>query len=212
MEFIETFFIVAIVVLPILFIGHLFHTSDFTKSSSHDDYPYEKVTISNMEDDTGRYYVSQVYYNKRIKEYHAIICARHGDGMKFADSTTLEGLQCKIDEAYKKLAEEEKEEKEFRKWAKENDFPLSQTCNTIEVNYRINSSNDCDEGSFDMNVSERIYNWLEDADSAGEILDSEYISDNKPGLHRKIQKAIKENMTAIIDDEEFCDIEYDLTV
>ncbi len=66
--------------------------------------------------------------------------------------------------------------------------------NTIEITYSVFGFEEAGETSFDMNVSENIYNKLQDALLEGEVLDDYYISNNMKGLHKKILKAIRSNM------------------
>lgn len=64
----------------------------------------------------------------------------------------------------------------------------------IEITYTVLGFEEAGETTFDMEVSDRQYERLEDAELDGELLDSDYISENMPGLHKKILKAIRENM------------------
>ena len=66
--------------------------------------------------------------------------------------------------------------------------------NEIEVTYTVFGFEEAGETSFDMDVSDNLYNKLQDAEECGESLDSDYISEEMPGIHRKILKAIHENM------------------
>lgn len=64
----------------------------------------------------------------------------------------------------------------------------------IEITYTVLGFEEAGETTFDMEVSDRQYERLEDAELDGELLDSDYMSDNMPGLHKKILDAIRENM------------------
>lgn len=66
--------------------------------------------------------------------------------------------------------------------------------NEIEITYTVFGFEEAGETSFDMDVSDSIYNKLQDAEDEGELLDSDYISEEMPGIHRKILKAIRKNM------------------
>ena len=66
--------------------------------------------------------------------------------------------------------------------------------NSIEITYTVFGFDEAGETSFDMEVSDHLYNKLQDAEDEGEMLDSDYISEEMPGIHRKILKAIRENM------------------
>ena len=65
---------------------------------------------------------------------------------------------------------------------------------SIEVTYTVMGFGEAGETTFDMDVSEKVYDTLQEADDEGELLDSEYISENHRNIHRKILKAIRENM------------------
>ena len=83
---------------------------------------------------------------------------------------------------------------------------------TIEVSYTVYGHDDLDEISVEVEVNEREQEWLTDKDEEGEYLDSDFISENRRGLHKRILRAIREDIeyeqdndeTAIDDD----DIEY----
>lgn len=66
--------------------------------------------------------------------------------------------------------------------------------NTIIITYTMFGFDEAGETSFEMDVSDGIYEKLQNAEDEGEMLDSEFISDEMPGIHRKILKAIRENM------------------
>ena len=65
---------------------------------------------------------------------------------------------------------------------------------SIEVTYTVSGFDEAGETTFEMDVSEKVYDTLQEADDEGELLDSEYISENHRNIHRKILKAIRENM------------------
>lgn len=49
-----------------------------------------------------------------------------------------------------------------------------------------------DEGyECEMEISDNLYERLEEYDNDGEILDKDFISEEMPGLHKRILKAIK---------------------
>lgn len=64
----------------------------------------------------------------------------------------------------------------------------------IQVTYKVLGFEEAGETSFYMEVSEKQYEKLEDAEFEGEFLDSDYLSENMRGLHKKILKAIRNNM------------------
>ena len=87
---------------------------------------------------------------------------------------------------------------------------------TIEVSYTVYGHDDLDEISVEVEVNEREQEWLTEKDEDGEYLDSDFISENRRGLHKRILRAIREDIeyeqdndeTAIDDD----DIEYTITL
>lgn len=64
----------------------------------------------------------------------------------------------------------------------------------IEVTYSVFGFDETGETSFIMEISDNNYDRLYDAELDGEFLDSEYISDEFPGVHKRILKAIRRNM------------------
>ena len=64
----------------------------------------------------------------------------------------------------------------------------------IEITYKVGGCEEAGETSFDMEISEKQYERLSDADDEGELLDSDFLSEEMPGIHKKILKAIRENM------------------
>lgn len=65
---------------------------------------------------------------------------------------------------------------------------------TIEVTYTVFGFEGAGETTFGMDVSERNYNRLQDAEDEGEILDQDFISTEMKGLHKKILREIRNNM------------------
>ena len=88
---------------------------------------------------------------------------------------------------------------------------------SIEVSYSILGYDDVGETTFNVDVKERDYDWLTNKDEDGEYLDSDFISENRRGLHKRILRAIRENMEDeleiddldLVDDD---DIEYTVTI
>jgi hypothetical protein len=74
------------------------------------------------------------------------------------------------------------------------DLDLDIDSYSIEVTYTVMGFDEAGETTFEMDVSEKMYDTLQEADDEGELLDSEYISENHRNIHRKILKAIRENM------------------
>ena len=89
------------------------------------------------------------------------------------------------------------------------DFDLN---NSIGITYSVFGFEKAGETSFEMSISENIYEKLENAMLEGEVLDDYYISNNMKGLHKKILKAIRRNMyeegqdinDGIIEERLFC--------
>ena len=88
---------------------------------------------------------------------------------------------------------------------------------TIEVSYSVFGYDEIDEMTIDVNVKEREYDFLMNQEEEGEYLDSEFISEHRRGLHKRILRAIRENMEdeEVIDNPDLIDdddIEYTITV
>lgn len=66
--------------------------------------------------------------------------------------------------------------------------------NSIEITYTAFGFEEAGETTFEMDVNDRLYDRLQDAEEEGEVLDSDYISEAMPGIHKKILKAIRRNM------------------
>ena len=64
----------------------------------------------------------------------------------------------------------------------------------IEVTYSVFGCEDAGETTFIMEISDNQYDKLYDADLDGETLDSFYLSDEIPSIHKRILKAIRKNM------------------
>ena len=73
---------------------------------------------------------------------------------------------------------------------------------TIEVSYTVYGHDDLDEVSIDVEVKERELEWLTEKDEDGEYLDSDFISENRRGLHKRILRAIREDIEYEQDDDE----------
>ena len=97
-----------------------------------------------------------------------------------------------------------------------NDYHSYDDGETIEVSYTVYGHDDLDEVSVDVEVKERELEWLTEKDEDGEYLDSEYISENRRGLHKRILRAIREDIEYVQDDDETTidddDIEYTITL
>lgn len=114
-----------------------------------------------------------------------------------------------------------KEVKDLEKYNNRIDKPTPSSYSTydeetIEISYTILCREDLGENTFDMDVKERDYDWLTDKEEEGEYLDSDFISENRRGLHKRIVKAIRQNMEEELFEETFSlvddEIEYTITV
>lgn len=72
------------------------------------------------------------------------------------------------------------------------DFPHPGDC--IEITYSVLGYEEAGETTFDMDVNEKDKRWLSGAEDDGEYLDSDYISENRVGLHKRILRAIRKDM------------------
>ena len=97
-----------------------------------------------------------------------------------------------------------------------NDYHSYDDGETIEVSYTVYGHDDLDEVSVDVEVKERELEWLTEKDEDGEYLDSEFISENRRGLHKRILRAIREDIEYVQDDDEIDieddDIDYTITL
>lgn len=75
--------------------------------------------------------------------------------------------------------------------------------NLIEVTYSAFEFDEIGETTFVMEISENELEWMLDMEDDGEILDSEFMSEKRRSLHRKILKAIFNDMEERgMDDED----------
>lgn len=65
---------------------------------------------------------------------------------------------------------------------------------TIEVTYTVFGYDRLGETIFDMEVKDKEYEWLENAEGEEGELTSDYISENHQSLHKRIIKAIRNDM------------------
>lgn len=120
-----------------------------------------------------------------------------------------------IDEEPQSMEETDSEEKGF-----EDDmtgaYQSFDNGDTIEVSYSVFGDYYLDDITIDVDVKEREYDWLTEKEDEGEDLDSDFISENRKGLHKRILRAIRENIeyeqdndSTTIDD---VDIDYTVTL
>lgn len=74
------------------------------------------------------------------------------------------------------------------------DYDLPHPGNCIEITSSVTGYEEAGETAFDMYVNEKDKRWLSDAEDDGEYWDSEYISENRVGLHKRILRAIRKDM------------------
>lgn len=72
--------------------------------------------------------------------------------------------------------------------------PYSDYDETIEVSYTVNGLDDYGETTIDVEIKEYDYDWLSNKEDEGEYLDSDFVSENRRGLHRRILRAIRDNI------------------
>ena len=86
----------------------------------------------------------------------------------------------------------------------------------IEVSYTILGHDDFNDISVDVDIKERELEWLTEKDEEGEYLDSDFISENRKGLHKRILRAIREDIEYMYDEDgstiDDDDIEYTVTL
>lgn len=69
--------------------------------------------------------------------------------------------------------------------------------NTIEITYSVFGYDEIGETSFELDVSDKVYDKLQEAEDDGEDLDSDFISNDLGKIHHIILRAIRENMAEL---------------
>jgi len=64
----------------------------------------------------------------------------------------------------------------------------------INVTYSVFGYEEAGETDFEMELSHNDFRWLQNADADGVFLNNEFIAENRKRLHRKILRAIRNNM------------------
>ena len=64
----------------------------------------------------------------------------------------------------------------------------------INITYSVFGYEEAGETDFEMELSHNDFLWLQNADDEGVFLDNEFIAENRRRLHRKILRAIRNNM------------------
>lgn len=206
----ETF--LAIVILVFIFIMLFSYLLSHATMASKSSFPsQEDIHLRNMEDASGRFYVD--FYRGPYYEgdrWEAIVKAkkRKGGYMEFVKGDSQRELENKIDEAYKTLSEQWERENEALlkkgidpdRYFEELELGLLETHNSIEITYSVFGYDRLGETTFDIEVKDKEYEWLQNAEGEEGELTSGYISENRPSLHKRIIKAIRNNMK-----DEACD-------
>lgn len=194
--------ILAFLILIILIIG--FAASRAKEESDRiDDLSTGNAQLRNMRDSTGHFYVARFhapYYRDGNWEATIESDDRPGYYTSVNGKTKIE-LEKNIDDVYRKLKEQwDKEDLmafkigvnpyELYKKSPETSTYSSDILNSMEITFSVFGYEELRNTTFDMKVKDTDYEWLQDA----EELESDYISENREGLHKKIIRAIRENM------------------
>ena len=193
-----TLFIIAIIVLVFSILLNASKTSKSSLPSKED------IHLRNMEDASGRFYVDFFkgpYYAGDTWEA-TVKAKKRGGYIEFVKGDSQIGLEKKIDNAYILLSEQWERENEALlkkgidpdKYFEELALELSDIPDSIEVTYSVFGYDRLGETSFDMEVKSKDYEWLQDVEGEEDGLTSDYISENRPGLHKRIIKSIRKNM------------------
>jgi len=199
-----TLFIIAIIVLVFSILLNASKTSKSSLPSKED------IHLRNMEDASGRFYVDFFkgpYYAGDTWEA-TVKAKKRGGYIEFVKGDSQIGLEKKIDNAYILLSEQWERENEALlkkgidpdRYFEELSLGLLDIPDRIEVTYTIFDYDRLGETTFDMEVKDKDYEWLQNAEGEEGELTSDYISENRPGLHKRIIKAIRNNMK-----DEACD-------
>lgn len=197
----EVFFIISLITFAVVFFFKLLSESAYTSP------PEEENTLRNMRDSTGHFYVSRFHapnYHGGYWDATIMSHERAGYYTCVQGKTKIE-LEKNIDDTYRKLKEQwDKEDllafkkginpyelyRKATETSTEGFTDSSDDLNSIEVTYSVFGYDELGDTTFDMDVKDSDYEWLEDA----EDLDSAYISENRKGLHKRIIRAIRKNM------------------
>ena len=203
-----------LLVLLFIILGVIIVFSFITSSASATSKPSlpskEDIHLRNMEDSSGRFYVDFYrgpYYHG--DNWEAIVKAKKREGyFELIRGNSQRHLESKIDEIYTKFAEQWEKENEMLlnkgidpdRYFEELALGLLDIPNRIDVTYTVFGYDRLGETTFDIEVKDKEYEWLENAEGEEGEITSDYISENRPGLHKRIIKAIRNNMK-----EEACD-------
>lgn len=173
------------------------------ESDRTDDLSSENAQLRNMRDSTGHFYVARFhapYYKDDNWEATIESDDRPGYYTSVNGKTKIE-LEKNIDDVYRKHKEQWDREDlmafkigvnpyELYKKSPETSTSSSDFLNSIEVTFSVFGYDELRDTTFDMKVKDSDYEWLQDA----EELESDHISKNRERLHKKIIRAIRENM------------------
>ena len=87
---------------------------------------------------------------------------------------------------------------------------------TLEVSYTVFCHDDLNDISVNVDIKDHELEWLKEKDEEGEYLDSDFVSENHKGLHKRILRAIREDIEYMYDEDgstiDDDDIEYTVTL
>lgn len=149
---------------------------------------------------------------KRItKEDILCVGADHSDESKVVTLNYQSYLEAK-----QKTEQSQPIEKENISEASQSTDEVTYDDDSIEVCYTVFGHDNLDDISVEVDIKERELDWLTEREEEGEYLDSDFISENRKGLHKRILRAIHEDIEyeqddndTLIDDD---DIEYTINL
>lgn len=205
----ETFF--AIVVLVFIFVMLFLYLFSHATAASKSSLPsHDNIHLRNMEDASGRFYVD--FYrgpNYEGDRWEAIVKAKNREGyIEYVKGGSQRELENNIGEAYMKFVEQWEREKETLlpkgiapdRYLEELDLGQLDISDSVEITYSVFGYDRLGDTTFDMEVKDKVYEWLQNVEVEDGELTSDYISENRPSLHKRILKAIRNNMK-----DEACD-------
>lgn len=199
----EILFVLLFIILGIIIVSS-FITSSASTTSKSSLPSKEDIHLRNMEDTSGRFYVDFYrgpYYHG--DNWEAIVKAKKREGyFELIRGNSQRDLESKIDEVYTKFGEQWEKENEMLinkgidpdRYFEELAVGILDISDRIEVTYTVFGYDRLGETTFDMEVKSKEYEWLQNAEGEEGELTSDYISENRPGLHKRIIKAIRNNM------------------
>ena len=149
---------------------------------------------------------------KRItKEDILCIGTDHSDGSKVVTLNYQSYLEAK-----QKTEQSQTIEKEIISETSQSTDEVTYDDDSIEVCYSVFGHDNLDDISVEVDIKEHELDWLTEREEEGESLDSDFISENRRGLHNRIMRAIHDDIEyeqddndTLIDDD---DIEYTINL